>query len=822
MATKESSAVFSGKNWGGYCQITYTAGNGSISITGMSFKATNSTSASYGAFYDNQQNITVYAGSKSASATLKNVRVNSTSYQNATFSGVSFSGLSGTTSVSFTCRARSSDPYNLTFSYSIDAGSSVVVPTVTGLSVSAVSETSLQASFTISSNGGATATGHITCNGVTKTGTSATFTGLTANKSYTVTAYASNSAGSSTTLSKSGTTWAYPSVTSAPNFTIGGTVNIPLSNTHSRNTSVAIKYGSTTIRTISTSTGTASYDSSLDSSTWYQKIPSDPSGTYTAVATYSGNTTAAKTGTFSANKTNCTPTFSDFTWADINTTTAHLTKGSTYSTSDIIVKGYSNVQVTISAANKATLKNYVSENGSKYVFTCGSKTSSDPMPYSSSSPVTGTIDKVDSNAFQVYAVDARNYPSATVTKTASNYLQYEPLGKTTASVSRVGKVNEQTTLSFSGTIWNNSFGAVTNSIKTADYKYKTEDSGWSATTDIKSSITISGNTFSFNSNIAGDTANGFDVTNVYTIRVTIADELSSIYWDLTLNAGTPHVAYYKKGIAIMGQYDEGRSDALQVNGAELVSGQIVSLSNIGAEGYIRTNDGLGIYRSTAPYINFHYGNASSSTSRIYESASGELTHNARLKMNADQYWTTASSKCIDMSNSDIGKLNAIYFNDECTGTEGINFLKQNATSGSTTSSDYETLRGYRGSLYYNGSAMAPLSRTASSGSGYVRIPTSASGGIQICWGSKTVTTAVSGSWGSIYGSSNVDPSITFAQAFSATPNVTISKSSQSNTPSAFIGDVKWNKTGITSIQFWRGTSSSSAKFDLSYIAIGTY
>lgn len=820
MATIESSANFSGKSWGGYCQLTYTAGNGAINITGMAFKATNSTTAGYGAYYDNNQTITISAGGQSKSKQIAKVRLNSTSYQAATdsyssssFTAVSFSGLNGSTTVSFTVRARGDSPNTLAFSFTINAGSSVVVPTVTNLTASAASETSITANFTISSNGGATATGHITCNGVTKTGTSATFTGLSAGTAYTITAYASNSAGNSSTLTKSVRTYYYPYVTTAPNFTIGNSAAIALYNPLSRNTSIAIKYGSTTIRTLSTSSTSVTYNSSSDSATWYSKIPSATSGTYTATATYSGHTTDSKSGTFSANQTACTPTFSNFTWEDTNATTLALT-----GSNSTIVKGYSNVSATISTANKAEPKNSASI--TKYVFTSGTK--SKDITYSSSSSVSGTINNVDSNSFSVYAIDSRGFPSATVTKTASDYIEYSPLGKTSASISRSGSVSSTTTLSFSGTIWNNSFGAVTNSIKSATYKYKTGNGGWqTGTTTI--TPTVNGNNFSFSGQIAGDEGNnGFNVENVYTVVVTVTDELSTTEWTLTLNSGTPHVAYYKKGVSIMGQYDESRSDALQVNGAELVTGSIISQSNIGAEGYIRTNNRLEIYNSGSPYINFHYGNASSATSRIIESASGTLNHQARLQMNGSQYWTSASSKCIDMANSDIGNLNAVWFADECTSNEGINFLKQGATAGSTTASDYETLRGYRGSLYYNGNAMAPLSRTGTSGSGYVRIPTSASGGIQICWGSKTVTTAVTGAWGSIYGSSGFNPSISFAKSFSSTPNVTISKSSQSNAPSAFIGDVKWSTSGITQIQLWRGTSAASQSYDLTYIAIGPY
>ena len=654
--------------------------------------------------------------------------------------------------------------------------------------------------------------------------------GLTANKNYVVQMRIQNvnvNWTSSNEVSTNMYTYDYPKFTAAPpNFTIGNDLVVSFYNPLSRTCTISVITDDGVEHSAGSRTGTSisPFSNAGWKDLWYNSIPDKSSGKYKVrLVCSTGNVnTVSSAATYSAKESDCTPTFSNFTWADVNPTTVHLTEGPNASTSSKVVMNYSTIRATISTSNKATAQNHAEINWYEFSTMAIGPAQIITINENPSASVYGDISQVSINEYKVRAIDSRGFPSATVTKTASNFIQYSPLGKTSASVSRTGNVSSQTTLRFSGTIWNNSFGAVTNSIKTATYKYKTGTGNWSSATSILSSVTVSGNTFSFNSQIAGDEGNnGFDVTNVYTIRVTVTDELSTATWDLTLNSGTPHVAYYKKGISIMGQYDEGRSDALQVNGAELVTGQIVSQSNIGAEGYIRTNEGVGIWGS-APYINFHYNNSSSNTSRIYESSSGELTYNARLKMPSNQYWTNSSSKCMDLQNTDIGMLNAIYFADECTGNEGINFLKQDKTSGSTTGSDYETLRGYRGSLYYNGAAMAPLSRTASSGSGYVRIPTSASGGIQICWGSKTVTTAVTGAWGSIYGSSGFNPSISFAKAFSSTPNVTISKSSQSNAPSAFIGDVKWNTSGITQIQLWRGTSATSQSYDLTYIAIGPY
>lgn len=574
MATIASSANFSGKNWGGTCQLTYTAGNGTINITAMSFKASSSTSASYGAYYDNQQNITVTAGGQSRSCTLKNVKINSTSYQGATFSGASFSGLSGNTSVSFTCRARSSSPYNLTFNYTIDAGSSIVAPTVSGLSATATNETTITASFSITSNGGAAATGHITCNGQTVNSTSATFTGLTAGQTYTITAYASNSVGTSSTLTASSQTYYYPHVTGCTSATIGQPISVNVYNPLGRTYTLQLisTNNSQVIGTYQgTSTNPTGFNTQTEINSMYASIPNSSSGQYRTKVTYGSwihEWDSRGYGNYYVDASVCKPLFSSFTWADINATTLALTDDNS-----VVVIGYSNIEATIPVANKAEPQKSAGSIA-KYVFECGGASPTD-ITYSSSADVSGTINNAPSNIFKVKAIDSRGIASDYVTLTAQNFIDYTPLSKTNASIHRVGEVSSQTTLEFEGQIDLENFGLVTNSITSVTYQYKTGNNQYVDGETIITPTVDANGTFTFTGLIKGDEPDGFNVENVYSVIVTVEDELSSISWELTIPSGKPHLAWHKDGISVMGKYDENRNDALQVNGNSNFKGNIL-------------------------------------------------------------------------------------------------------------------------------------------------------------------------------------------------------------------------------------------------------
>ena len=366
-------------------------------------------------------------------------------------------------------------------------------------------------------------------------------------------------------------TYSYPYVITAPNFIIGNSAAISLYNPLSRSISVAIKYGSTTIRTLSTSSTSVTYNSSSDSSTWYSKIPNNSSGTYTATATWSEHTTASKSGTFSVDAINDAPDFNLFEWEDTNPTTLALT-----GSSDIVIldstnnKGFSNVQATISLANKATAKN--SSTMSKYTFECGSATPVN-IPYSNSASVSGTINNAPSSTYKVSAIDSRGLSKA-VTLSAINVVNYTSLAKGSASIARAGQVSEQVTLNIAGKMWVGNFGVQNNQITNVTYEYKTGTGSYvTGITTITPTVDQNGN-FSFTGLIKGDTNDGFDIDNVYSIKVTVYDKLSSVTYTLTLPSGKPHLAWYNTGLSIMGEYDENRDDALQVNGNTNIKGNI--------------------------------------------------------------------------------------------------------------------------------------------------------------------------------------------------------------------------------------------------------
>jgi len=481
-----------------------------------------------------------------------------------------------------------------------------------------------------------TSTSSYTTKSVNANSGTVTISGLSANTSYTLYfmpcrkdsgLWGNGSSGTWKSLS-SQKTHPYPTVTAAPSFVIGNTnVSITLNNPLSRTTSVAIKDANgNTIRTLSTSSATAKYDSSLDSVTLYGLIPNNPSGTYTATATWSGHTTTAKSGTFSVNTTTDKPNFSAFEWEDVNTTTCELTKGTGATTSDIVVIGYSNIKGTISFANRAIAKNNAYMVG--YYFTSQDRTNY--VDYSLVNPVYCTLNKVVSPTFKMKAVDSR-YLSTEVSLTANNVVNYVDLIKGDASLTRTGGVAEETTLTFDANMWVGNFGVFDNEITNVTYQYKTGSGNYvTGTTTITPTVDQDGNV-SFSGLIKGDTDDGFDVANVYTVQVTVYDKLSSITWTFTLPSGIPHVAYYEKGVSIMGKYDEARTDALQVNGNANIKGNILK-NGINMFNIVSSTNNNGNVKIGGIGIEWHLVSITSGTSSVtyqgtnYYSAYSDITY----------------------------------------------------------------------------------------------------------------------------------------------------------------------------------------------------
>ena len=295
---------------------------------------------------------------------------------------------------------------------------------------------------------------------------------------------------------------------------------------------------------------------------------------------------------------NANPTFSNFEFEDVNTTTLALTGNN-----QNIIQGYSNVKATVPVEYIATANK--SATMSKYSFTC-SDVQRD-IAYSSSESTNNNIENVKSGVFNVYAIDSRNN-STLVTKNANQTIAYTPVTKGNITITRQNGVSEATTLTLSGTVDLVDFGQVVNSIQEAKYRYKTTDSStWSNYTDITLTIDNNGN-FSFNDLIQGDTNEGFNVSNSYNIEVLISDELSSAVFTANLGSGIPNIALHKQGVGIMGKYNENVGGLLQVAGINILT----DFSTDEVQIPIKWVDGNYIYKKA---VELSFPNTSSATAQ---------------------------------------------------------------------------------------------------------------------------------------------------------------------------------------------------------------
>lgn len=405
------------------------------------------------------------------------------------------------------------------------------------------------------------------------------------------------------------------------------------------------------------------------------------------IKTIINNVTFYNTATRKMTIVNANPTFSNFDYFDINPTTIALT-GSTHTN----VNGYSNIRAFVPEINKATAKKYATM--SKYRFTCGTNQPSE-VAYSDSADVYMDIEGATSGTYNVYAIDSRNNATQVV-KLATTEIAYTPINFNTSSCSVVrnnGGVGRYAVLTLSGNIWNDNFGSVSNSIKSISYEYKKtseDDTHW-ATGPTIITPTLSGNTFSFEDEIASNETGGyFDLEASYDFRITISDELSTKQIQLTPMArAVPNISFADEGVGIMCDYDESLGGALQVAGQDITKREVATaylsseVTNI-QETWIPLNSidsnsnnltlsnngiriGAGISKILVSGNVFYLSNTNNSY--LWTSIRNQ-TANKELSIAIDNYntyfaSTSHSPKLVEVSEGDIIKLFKI---DNSTGT----------------------------------------------------------------------------------------------------------------------------------------------------------
>ena len=324
-------------------------------------------------------------------------------------------------------------------------------------------------------------------------------------------------------------------------FNIGDTITINTNRASSSFThTVKIKYGTTTT-TIATDVGASvTYDTSAIADALYALIPN--AKTYTGgtieVTTYSGTTeVGTKSCTYTANAvaSAASPLFSNYTYADTNSTTTAITGNSA-----VLISGKSTLAVTISAANKATAQK--SATMTKYTYQIAGLTgeenySTSQIVKSMGSPAvaptelpSGTRDLV------VTAVDSRGYSTA-VTKRVT-IVPYVP-PTISASASRLNGFETETTIKIAGTFSRIEVsGAAKNTVNASSgvkYRYKPQSSTtWGSWTNKTATVNTGTGTLS-----VADFQINLDNGQAYDIEVQITDKLQTTTAALVVSAGQP-------------------------------------------------------------------------------------------------------------------------------------------------------------------------------------------------------------------------------------------------------------------------------------------
>ena len=281
--------------------------------------------------------------------------------------------------------------------------------------------------------------------------------------------------------------------------------------------------------------------------TIYTNTPTQNSRTLTfKLSTYTDSTKVTQIGDTNEKSNvgmivNANPIFTSFNYEDVNSNTIALTGNSSK-----IINGYSTLHISnlVANANKGATLQLIQINDIQY-------------PYSENFTI--DIEKWTSNKITIYVIDSRNNSTKLETLIGINFINYTEKTITERSCLREGSINEESILSFKGTFFNSSFGAVNNTL-TASYKYKeTGSNAWiSGITALN--LTINNNNFSFEGYIKGDTNTGFSADKSFDIQIIITDKLSERAITFILTAGEPAVDVFKSNVAFGGIYNEDESE----------------------------------------------------------------------------------------------------------------------------------------------------------------------------------------------------------------------------------------------------------------------
>lgn len=299
-----------------------------------------------------------------------------------------------------------------------------------------------------------------------------------------------------------------------------------------------------------------------------------------------GSTSTSWAGVIYLSTTNLYPTFNNFTYKDTNPTITALTNNN-----QILLKGYSNAQIEISVANRATGNK--GADITRYTFPDGLSET-----YSSTSPVTHTLSNYNyGNSIEVKAFDTRGFSTSKSISVASLISNYIAPVLSNSIVQRKNGLEATTYFGCDLKLWNGNYATDrANEITKFQYRSKisnTETWGeWIDITD-KFKIAVTGQSidnihldlssqFSIHEN---GTSGGFTTNTEFDIQFAVSDGVGTAifntdYETVVLDAGNYLDTYMKSGngykYAVNGVVDPNLKNGLQVNGSLYLNGQEIN------------------------------------------------------------------------------------------------------------------------------------------------------------------------------------------------------------------------------------------------------
>ena len=279
----------------------------------------------------------------------------------------------------------------------------------------------------------------------------------------------------------------------------------------------------------------------------YASIPNSNSGTYYAKVTYGSNVHTKGNATYSININNALPTFNNFTYKDTNSKIVGITGND-----QVLVKGYSNVRVIISSANKMVANKSASPKN--YIAIIDTLNKSVDYSTSDINLDLGVINASGNKNLTVTAYDSRNN-NVTRNKEVMVYDYNKPI--INIDVSRLNNFENQTTLKVKGTYSKLNINNLDkNTITKVQYRYRETGGNWSSWIEL--STTVSNGNFT-----CSDVILSLDNTKSFDFEIQAIDNI-----DINTNSAKVDI-----GQAIF--FVSSNKKACYINGQEIIMYDVV-------------------------------------------------------------------------------------------------------------------------------------------------------------------------------------------------------------------------------------------------------